>query len=280
MNFRLRAFGLHLLGSAVVLTLVLGGLYIGWYRWPGWYLCNALKVAPILLVVDLTLGPLLTLLIANPRKGRRELARDIGVIIAVQLVALVYGTVTLWQGRALYYAFSEDRLQIVQASDIKPDEWQRAQRENSALAPHWYSLPRWVWAPLPETASERQSIIMAAISGGADVIDMPRYFRPWEAGLPRLREQLQGIDRQHDVRLRQPKTRALLRQKMLARGLPPDEPVAIMMTGQGSPLVAVFDQSTLRAARIAALGQIGRADQHDREAVSTSCGIARNLTSS
>ena len=246
MKFRLKAFSLHLLSSAIVLTVVLGGLYLGWYRWPGWYLCNALKVAPILLLVDLTLGPLLTMLIANPLKNRRELARDIGVIVAVQLVALVYGTVTLWQGRPLYYAFSEDRLQIVQASDIKPDEQARAQKENPALAPHWYSLPRWVWAPLPEGASERQSIVMSAISGGADVIEMPRYFQPWEAGLSRLRSQLQTVDRQHDVRLRQPKVRALLRQKMLARGLPPDAPAAIIMTGQGSPLVAVFDRETLR----------------------------------
>ena len=166
MKFRLRLFGLHLLSSAVVLTLVLGALYLGWYRWPGWYLCNAISVAPILLLVDLTLGPLLTLLIANPLKNRRELARDIGVIVAVQLVALVYGGITLWQGRPLYYAFSEDRLQIVQASDIKPAEAQRAIRENPALAPHWYSLPRWVWAPLPKDANERQAIVVSAISGG------------------------------------------------------------------------------------------------------------------
>jgi hypothetical protein len=246
MNFRLKLFSLHLLSSALVLTLVLGGLYLGWYRWPGWYLCNALSVAPILLLVDLTLGPLLTLLIANPLKNRRELARDIGVIVAVQLVALAYGAATLWQGRPLYYAFSEDRLQIVQASDIKPAERQRAQQDNPALAPHWYSLPRWVWAPLPESAEERQAIVVSAISGGADVIEMPRYFKPWDAGLPRLRAQLLTVDTLHDVRLRQPKVRARLRQKMTARGLPPDEPVCIMMTGQGSPLVAVFDRDTLR----------------------------------
>jgi hypothetical protein len=244
MHFRLKAFSLHLLSSAAVLTLVLGGLYLGWYRWPGWYLCNALKVAPILLLVDLTLGPLLTLLIANPRKGRRELARDIGVIVAVQLAALVYGSVTLWQGRPLYYAFSEDRLQLVQASDLRPAEWSRAQQENSALAPHWYSRPRWVWAPLPEGAAERQAIMMSAVSGGEDVIEMPRYFRPWDAGLLRLRAQLRTLDQQPDVRLRQAKS--LLRQKMLARGLRADEPVTMIMTGQGSPLLAVFDRDTLR----------------------------------
>lgn len=246
MNFRSKAFGLHLLCSAIVLTLVLGSLYLGWYRWPGWYLCKALNVVGILLLVDLTLGPLLTLLVATPSKPRRELARDIGIIVAVQVVALVYGTATLWGGRPLYYTFSEDRLQLVQASDLKSPEITRAQKENPALAPHWYSLPRWVWAPLPEDANERQSIVIAAITGGADVIEMPRYFKPWAAGLSALRTQLRSIDQQRDVRLRQPKARALLRKKMLALGLPPDEPVAIMMTGQGSPMVAVFDRDTLR----------------------------------
>lgn len=246
MKFRFKAFGLHLLGSAIVLTLVLGGLYLGWYRWPGWYLCKALNVVAILLLVDLTLGPLLTLMVANPAKPRRELGRDVGIIICVQLVALVYGAATLWNGRPLYYAFSEDRLQLVQASDIKPAEAARAQQENPALAPHWYSLPRWVWAPLPDAADVRRSIIVSALTGGGDVVEMPRYFKPWQDGLPALRAQLQPIDQQRDVRLRMPKTRALLRKKMLARELPPDEPVAIMMTGQRSPMLAVFERETLR----------------------------------
>ena len=83
MKFRLKLSGLHLLSSLGALTLVLGLLYLGWYRWPGWYLTNALRVVPILVVVDAALGPFLTLLIANPRKSRRELARDIGIIVAV-----------------------------------------------------------------------------------------------------------------------------------------------------------------------------------------------------
>lgn len=242
MKFRFKAFGLHLLGSAIVLTLVLGGLYLGWYRWPGWYLCNALNVVGILLLVDLTLGPLLTLLIANPSKPRRELARDIGIIVCVQVAALVYGAATLWNGRPLYYAFSEDRLQLVQASDIKPPEAARARKDNPALAPHWYSLPRWVWAPLPDAADVRRSIVVSTLSGGTDVIEMPRYFRSWQEGLPTLRAQLKTVDGQRDIRLH--RAAARLRQQMQQRGLPADEPVAIMMTGQGSPLLAVFDRDT------------------------------------
>ena len=244
MKFRFKAFGLHLMGSAIVLTFVLGGLYLGWYRWPGWYLCNPLDVVAILLLVDLTLGPLLTLLIANPKKLRRVLLHDVGIIVCVQIAGLVYGAATLWNGRPLYYTFSEDRLQLVQASDLKPAEVARAQQENPALAPHWYSLPRWVWAPLPDAAEQRQSIVVSALTGGGDIIEMPRYFRPWQDGLTALRAQLKTIDAQRDPRLHRAAKR--LRGKMQQRGLSPDEPVTLIMTGQGSPLVAVFDRDTLK----------------------------------
>src|ERR1700747_873160 len=115
MRFRFTAFGLHLLGSDCALALILGALYAGWYRWPGWYLTGVLHVVTILLIVDLALGPTLTLIIASPRKPRRGLARDIGVIVTVQLAALIYGAATLWLGRPLYYTFSADRLEVVQA---------------------------------------------------------------------------------------------------------------------------------------------------------------------
>ena len=122
MQFRLKAFGLHLLGSATALTLILGGLYLGWYSWPGWYLTGVMHVLVIVGIVDLALGPTLTLIVANPRKPRRELARDIGIIVTVQMAALAYGTATLWQGRPLYYAFSVNSLDMVQASDIQKPE--------------------------------------------------------------------------------------------------------------------------------------------------------------
>jgi hypothetical protein len=244
MRFRFQAFALHLLGSASALALVLGGLYLGWYRWPGWYLTGARNVVPILVGVDLVLGPLLTFLIANPAKPRRELARDIGVIVAVQLVALGYGAHTLWAGRPLYYAFSVDRLQIVQASDLNAKEIALARQSNPAFAPYWHSLPRWVWAPLPDAPAERARIIASAQAGGDDVIDMPRYFRSWDSGLPVLRGQLRPLAQQQDIRLY--RKQALLALRMRQRGFDPDQAATLILTGRSVPLLAVFDPAAVR----------------------------------
>ena len=243
MRFRLTAFGVHLLGSAAALTLVLGTLYFGWYRWPGWYLSSALHVVGLVVLVDLAFGPTLTLIVANPRKTRRALARDIGIIVTVQVAALVYGAATLWQGRPLYYAFSVNSLDLVQASDLDAQELALARRQNPSFAPHWYSLPRWIWAPLPEDSAAASKIVTGTVFGGADVTDMPRYFKSWNEGLPQLRKQLARLD---DIRYIGGKQKASLRTTMSAQGLAPDERNALIMWGGTRRVLAVFDPASLQ----------------------------------
>jgi len=232
MKFRIKAFFTHLAGSATVLGLALGILYLGWYHWPGWYLSGVTAVIGVLAGVDLALGPLLTLVIANPRKPRAELRRDLGVIIAIQLAALGYGTLQLWQGRPLYYVFSENALSLVQAYDIEPPELALAEQQNAPWRPHWYSLPRWVSAPVPAGYKPSDGILIA----------MPRYYQSWQAGLPGLRSQLIAVG-QSAFYL--PPEKKRIEARMRAAGLSPETANTVPFTGRHRPLVAVFDPRTL-----------------------------------
>jgi hypothetical protein len=247
MRFRLKAFGLHLLASATALSLILGSLYFGWYRSPGWYLADAVHVVVVMIGVDVVLGPLLTFIVARSTKARRVLARDIAIIVAVQLCALGYGTVSLWNGRPLYFAFSENVLQMVQAYDIDKDEWELGSRQNPDLAPHWYSLPRWIWAPLPKDPNESNKIVAAAIGGGNDVIDMPRYFKHWELGIPDLRAHLQKVD---NVAYFSKRQKEALKERMRAAGLATDQLDTMVLTGRGHPLLAVLDPNSAKITAI------------------------------
>jgi len=242
MKFRFTALGLHLLASAVTLTTIFAVLYFGWYRWPGWYLVDVSRVVMVMAGVDLVVGPLLTGIVASPAKPRSVLARDIAVIAAVQLLALAYGAVSIWNGRPLYYAFSENVLQVVQAYDIDSPEAVLGRQQNPQLAPHWYSLPRWIWAPLPRDSAESRKIIAAATSGGADVISMPRYFKRWDLGLTELRKQLKKVD---DVNYFSGNDKKALKQRMLRANLPIDQRTTIPLTGRGQTLLAVFDPSNM-----------------------------------
>jgi hypothetical protein len=248
MKFRFTAFGLHLLGSAAALTLILGGLYLGWYRWPGWYLAEATHIAGMVVMIDLALGPALTFSVASPGKAARVLARDIAVIVSVQIIALAYGAVTLWSGRPLYYTFSMDRLELVQASDLASEDIALARRLTPSLAPDWHSRPRWVWAPLPDDPAEAARIAESAVMGGHDVIDMPRYFRPWEDGLPELRRRLRRLDELPYLTAGQKHS---LATRLAARGLDAQRSDAILMWGAGRFVVVVFDPVTMLPAAIA-----------------------------
>jgi|SRR5580704_7492042 hypothetical protein len=245
MRFRLKAFGLHLIASACALTLVLGSLYAGWYHWPGWYLTAVPRILLIVAGVDLALGPTLTLIIANPSKPRRTLARDVAMIAVVQLAALIYGAQALWQGRPLYYTFSANRLETVQASDVSDAEAARARAENPAFAPYWYSRPRWVWAPLPDDPDEAAKIVSGNVfGGGQDVIDMPRYFKPWQGCLSQLRGQLTAVG---DIKYFTRPEQKTIQARMAKLGLSTENKNALVMWGgTARRLVAVFDLDSLK----------------------------------
>jgi hypothetical protein len=232
MKYRLKALGWHFGASTCLLLLIVGTLYLGWYRWPGWYLAGMLKVLPITVGVDAALGPLLTFIIANPSKPLRELLRDISFIAVVQLIALVYGGITLWHGRPLYYAYSGRELSIVQGTELDPAEVALGQQKNPGLAPNWYSLPRWIYAPnLP-----------AGTPGGTDATSLPRYFQPWSNGLPDLRGKLKPVDNWlYFTRSQQ----SALKKRLAEQGFGADYPATMPMTGRDIPLLAVFDPKTL-----------------------------------
>jgi hypothetical protein len=173
--------------------------------------------------------------------------RDIAMIVAVQLIALIYGTMSLWSGRPVYYAFSEDMLQLVQAYDIDAHESALARQENAELVAYWYSLPRWIWAPLPQDSHERDKIVASAVFGGDDIISMPRYFKRWEQGLPALRQQLKKVE---DIKYFSSAEKNALKARMRAAGLATDQLNSMPLMGRDRPLLAVFNPSSLKITAI------------------------------
>ena len=238
MRKRLQIFGLHLAASASVLALVLGGLLLGWYHWPGWYLTQVTPVILVMAGVDVALGPLLTLIVSSPAKPARTLARDVAVIVAVQLIALTYGSAQLWNGRPLYYVLSGGILQLVQAYDLDMDDAARARAAGMPLAPHWYSLPRWVYAPVPADAPKP-----APGTVPPDYSTLPTGYQPLETGAAELRSHLQPVAAQNFFISNE---RKRLQERMTAAGLAPDQANALPMSGRGRPVLVVFDPTTLR----------------------------------
>lgn len=96
---RLRAMGIHAMISLVVFVATAFVLVFLFYPSVhfqingGWY---GLK---LMFFIDLVLGPLITLLVFNPSKPKREKISDLTIIAVLQAAALAYGFHTVYQQR-------------------------------------------------------------------------------------------------------------------------------------------------------------------------------------
>ena len=129
----------HLLASVFVAICCAGLVFGLWYPQPFGDLAGGEGLFFLLISVDVICGPLLTLIVFNPRKPTAELWRDIGVVVVLQLAALLYGLNSTLQARPVYLAYEGDRFRIVSLPDIDQKNISQAPPE---LQNFGYSGPR------------------------------------------------------------------------------------------------------------------------------------------
>jgi hypothetical protein len=176
--FRLFASGAHLATSAAVATALFALVYVVWYPAPLFDLSAGKNLFLLVVMVDVVLGPLLTLVVAAPSKSRRELTRDIGLIALIQLSALAYGVHVVAQARPAFIVYNSGQFNVVNANEIEPEELAKARAPFDRVP---LLGPRLVGAPLPEDERERNETMFSALAGGSDVFQMPRYYVPYES---------------------------------------------------------------------------------------------------
>jgi len=117
-NFAIRYTIGHFIISVLLAAACAGIVFGFWYRPPYAELLKVTRIFLLILGVNVLCGPLLTFVVSNPTKSRRERVLDLSVIALVQSVALAYGMHTLWLARPVVLAFERDRLVVVTSSEI------------------------------------------------------------------------------------------------------------------------------------------------------------------
>lgn len=85
-----------------LVCLSIFGLVLAWvwcFAYPDVYftMAGAVQGLTLVFLVDVVLGPLLSFMVYNPKKPKKEIISDFAIIGLVQLCALVYGVNTLYQ---------------------------------------------------------------------------------------------------------------------------------------------------------------------------------------
>lgn len=187
---RWQAGGGHLAISAIVGLLVLAAMILVWYPPPYFQASGGNDLVLLMIAVDVTLGPVLTLAVFNPAKGLGKLRLDLAIIALMQIGALAYGVHVMFVARPAYLVYAVDRFDLVMANGVSDSELAKAQ-------PPWDRLPKGrppiVGAKIPEDPKLKEESLFLAMAG-SDLTQQPRFFVPYAEVAKAAAARAQSID--------------------------------------------------------------------------------------
>ena len=213
-RFATRYALLHL-GISVVLALATAAIVFGLLYPPPYR--AMLGVGPIFLLVlavDVVCGPLLTLIVASPRKSRRERWLDFSLIGLIQALALAYGLHSVWVARPAVLAFEVDRLVVATANEVDVADLPHA-------PPGLRRLPWWgvlhVGTRRAASGAELMDSVQRGLAGWSPAVQ-PGWWTPWEQSQADLKERAQPLP---ELIARRPQAAPALRAAAQAAGADP-----------------------------------------------------------
>jgi hypothetical protein len=172
---RYRAALTHFGISALVVGTVFVLVYFLWYPQPLFRGAGGRDLFLVLALVDVTVGPLITLIIFKP--GKKGLRFDLATIAVLQLAALAYGTHVVFEARPVWVVFLKDRFDLVRANQVQDESREKAAEPFRSLS---LTGPRIAAARIPKDPDEQFRTMITALAG-VDVSSYPQHYVPYEA---------------------------------------------------------------------------------------------------
>ncbi len=170
---RWKAAGTHFALSILVIGGIAVTAFVLWYPMGLYKVAGLDRLLIVMLGIDLTAGPLLTLILY--RQGKKGLKFDLAVVAIAQLAFLAYGLNTLRLSRPVFLVGTPEVFTLVFASEIDEADLALAPR------PEWRTLswtgPRLVGTRMPADPAARRAVIEEFMAGGAGIERAPKYYR-------------------------------------------------------------------------------------------------------
>jgi len=234
---RVKASGIHL-GISLTIALLAALLVFGiWYPYPYREISGGRELFLIVMMVDVILGPLITLAVFNRAKPVRELKRDLTLVALLQLAALGYGMWTVFVARPVHMVFEYDRFRVVHAIDVPAELLNRAPPDVVALpltGPTLLSL-----RPFKD-ANEKMEATMAALDG------LSLSARPdlWQAYLLAKGDIWQAAKPASDLKIRFAAQAGVIDAAIAKTGRKPETLAYLPMVGRKSFWTVLLDPVT------------------------------------
>ncbi|MBL4828213.1 MAG: hypothetical protein JKY66_10975 [Spongiibacteraceae bacterium] len=170
---KLKAAALH--ACLTILVALLSGSLVFYVWYPGSLakMLGGTELFWLVLSVEISLGPLISLVIFNPKKQRNELIKDYSLVALIQLSALFYGLYVVAQSRPVFFVFVKDSFEVVTALELDDKDLQQAK----GIYQHrdWLG-PNFVCTESPTDPQEKSDLLFSAVEG-KDIQLYPKYYR-------------------------------------------------------------------------------------------------------
>lgn len=231
---RWKAAGIHI-SISVLVGLVVGALLFGvWYPPPYFHAAGADVLVLLMVSVDLTLGPLLTLVVF--KSGKKGLRFDLACIAIAQSIALIYGMSVVLKSRPVFLLAVIDRFELISASDIAPEDLAEGSK------PEFRSLswtgPRLAGTQKPDTWQERNKILFGT---SKDIDRLPKLFVDYDIVAPSLLKHAKPLDA---FPVRDDEDRRRLGEAVRATGKKDTDVVCVPLVALKASLTMLLDRQT------------------------------------
>jgi hypothetical protein len=172
-----KAMAWHFAGSLFVAFIVAALVFGVWFPYPYRQLAGGTELFFIVMGVDIVCGPLLTLVLFNPAKPKRELLMDLSLVVVLQLAALAYGIWTVHQARPLYLVHEVDRFKVIALADVDAAELTKLP---DTLQPQLFKGPQ-TTGLRDASKEEREKVMFESVQGGRDFGERPSFYATYDA---------------------------------------------------------------------------------------------------
>lgn len=242
---RLTAFFIHLVFSLLIAGMAALLVFFVWYPYPYREISGGRELFTILVVVDVVLGPILTLSIYNRNKSRQALAFDLSAIGLTQLVALGYGLFTVFDARPAHLVFEYDRFRVVHANEIPTQLLPKTPVGINAIpmtGPTMLSVR-------PVTAAERADVGLAELAG-LPISARPDFWQSYASAGPQIMRLGKPVS---DLQTRFPGHSALIADGIRKSGRAADKLRYLPLAGRKQFWTAFIDQDNQQVVAVIAL---------------------------
>lgn len=114
-HFRIKAVLIHLALSTAIIGFTCIIALFAWFPYPLFLLDGTWVALLTLAFVDLALGPFITLIISSNKKSVKELFFDFSVVLCIQLAALSFGLLKIYDQRIVALVHIDSEFHMVSA---------------------------------------------------------------------------------------------------------------------------------------------------------------------